>query len=88
MEKGLKNLNHAYRSAQKKQGTYEEDHMDSGIGHSDLDEEHEERLPSVTLSDIPETPFPYQPTYSAAQQRVPSIQNMLQYSGPNPHLRH
>lgn len=89
MEKGFKNLNQACRAAQKKQGTYyDEDHMDSGIGQSDLDEEAGDRLPSVTLSDIPETTYPYQQTYSTTQvqqQRVPSIQNMLQYAGPNPH---
>lgn len=82
MEKGLKTLNTA---ARKKQGTYDEEHGDSGIGHSDLDEEQDDRMPS-TLSDIPESSFPYHP-YSATQQRVPSIRNMLQYPGPN-HPRH
>lgn len=84
MEKGLKNLNQAYRSAQKKQGTYEEG--DSGIGHSDLDEEHDhdDRMPmpsSSTLSNIPEA-FHYRPAYQQTHQRVPSIQNMLQHPGP------
>lgn len=91
----MKNLNQAYRASQKRNsGTYDSDHMDSGIGHSDLDEEREGRMPSATLSDIPESTYsPYQATYSAqhaqhAQQRVPSIQNMLQqYSGSNPHLQ-
>lgn len=75
MEKGLKNLAQAYRSSQKKNGTYEE-HGDSGIGHSDLEEEQDDRMP-----DISESPFQYQQG-STAQQRVPSIQSMLQYSGP------
>jgi hypothetical protein len=87
MEKGLKNLNQAWRSAQKKQGTYEDGHMDSGIGHSDLDEETE-RLPSATLSDIPENAFSYPPSYPTTQQRMPSIQNMLQHTGPNSHSQY
>ncbi|KAG9379103.1 Myb DNA-bind 6 multi-domain protein [Pyrenophora tritici-repentis] len=43
MEKGLKNLTQAYRSAQKKleNGTYH-DHDDSGVGVSDLEEEQED----------------------------------------------
>ncbi|KAF2275891.1 uncharacterized protein EI97DRAFT_59669 [Westerdykella ornata] len=91
MEKGLKNLNQAYRSAQKKQGTYDDDHGDSGIGHcSDLDEEHEERMPSSTLSDVSGPAFTYQQTYTAHShhQRVPSIQNMLQFPGPTHPLQH
>lgn len=91
MEKGLKNLNQAYRAAQKKQGTYDEDHGDSGISCSDLDEEHgrheheHRRMPSATLSDIPETAYQqYQPSsyHQPTHQRVPSIQNMLQHVAP------
>lgn len=74
MEKGLKNLAQACRSAQKKQGTYEEG--DSGVGHSDMDEEQDEHMPG-----IPESTMSYQGYPN--QQRVPSIQNMLQqYPGP------
>lgn len=93
MEKGLKNLNQAHRAAQKKQGTYDEDHGDSGISCSDLDEEHgalheqheHRRMPSATLSDIPEVAYQqYQPSHyqRSAHQRVPSIQNMLQHVAP------
>ncbi|KAF2751702.1 hypothetical protein M011DRAFT_393302 [Sporormia fimetaria CBS 119925] len=85
MEKGLKNLNQAYRSAQKKQGTYEEG-GDSGIGHSDLDEESE-RMPSANPSDVsaPMQQYGYPHAYPMPQQRMPSIQNMLQYNGPTHH---
>lgn len=77
MEKGLKNLTQAYRSAQKKQndGSYH-DHEDSGIGISDLDEEsvdHHTDLPSVSEAHYPTYPGGY-----PSQQRVPSIQSMLQ----------
>lgn len=64
MEKGLKNLTQAYRSAQKKQndGTYH-DQPDSGIGISDLDDTHEEdHAPAPAIS---------------GQARVPSLQSML-----------
>jgi hypothetical protein len=82
MEKGMKNLNQAYRSAQKKNGTYEDSHGDSGIGHSDLDEE-DDRLPN-----IPEGFSQYPQEYSP-QQRVPSIQSMLhQYPGPIQPMQH
>jgi hypothetical protein len=70
MEKGLKNLNQAYRSSQKKQGTYE-DHNDSGIGFL-TDEDSDDRN---QLADVPEAPN---------GQRVPSIESML--SGPAPSL--
>lgn len=76
MEKGLKNLNQAYRSAQKKSSSYCDD---SGIGHSspDLDDEHDDRM-----AELPESFTSYQPA-AYTQQRVPSIQNMLaQYPGP------
>lgn len=88
MEKGLKNLNQAYRAAQKKQGTED---GDSGISCSDLDEEHghheheHRRMPSATLSDIPEVAYQqYQPNnyHQPSHQRVPSIQNMLQHVAP------
>ena len=76
MEKGLKNLAQAYRSAQKKQndGIYH-DHDDSGVGISDLDEESEDHH-----SDIPSASEPHFPSFSggfAPHQRVPSIQSML-----------
>ncbi|KAF2254861.1 hypothetical protein BU26DRAFT_418099 [Trematosphaeria pertusa] len=78
MEKGLKNLNQAYRSAQKKQGTYDGHHDDSGVQLSDLDEEPVDRP-----ADIPEmadpSPYAQYPTgYPSQQQRVPSIQSILQ----------
>jgi hypothetical protein len=69
MEKGLKNLNQAYRSAQKKTGTYEEG--DSGIGHSDFDEEHDGQMPI-----IPEVA--YQQQGGLPTQRMQSIQYILQ----------
>jgi hypothetical protein len=77
MEKGFKNLNQACRAAQKKHDG------DSGIGHSDLEDSPDERMPSRALSDIPEAPFQYHQPYAPTQQRMPSIQNMLQYP-PNP----
>lgn len=80
MEKGLKNLTQAYRSAQKKQndGTYH-GHEDSGISISDLEEEHEDHhadLPTVSEAHYSAYPVGY-PSQSQ-QQRVPSIQSMLQ----------
>lgn len=80
MEKGLKNLTHAYRSAQKKQndGTYH-GQEDSGVSISDLEEEHEEQhgdLPTVSEAHYSAYPVGY-PSQSQ-QQRVPSIQSMLQ----------
>jgi hypothetical protein len=89
MEKGLKNLTQASRSAQKKQndGTYH-DHEDSGIGISDLDEESSpaDMLPGVSDAHYPS----YAGGYPSQHQRVPSIQSMIhpyhhsQYMGP-PH---
>ncbi|CAO2657440.1 Nn.00g035660.m01.CDS01 [Neocucurbitaria sp. VM-36] len=79
MEKGLKNLTQAYRSAQKKQndGTYH-DHEDSGIGVSDLDEESEDHhhadIPNVSPVQYTTYPVGYP---SQQTQRVPSIQSML-----------
>ncbi|CAN9235365.1 unnamed protein product [Alternaria alternata] len=81
MEKGLKNLTQAYRSAQKKleNGTYH-DHEDSGVGVSDLEEEQEDHHVDLhTLSTIPDTHYSAYPSYPMQrQQRVPSIQSMLQ----------
>ena len=75
MEKGLKNLNQAYRSAQKKQGTYDGNHDDSGIGHSDMDED--DRRPDV-LESVAENPFQqHYPTVT--QQRMPSINNIIDH---------
>jgi hypothetical protein len=50
MEKGLKNLNQAFRSAQKKQGTGNNE--DSGYGISDLDED-DHSTPIDAVPDIP-----------------------------------
>lgn len=77
MEKGLKNLAQAYRSAQKKQndGSYH-DHDDSGVGISDLDEEPEDHHSGMPIVAEPHYPA-YQVGYPS-QQRVPSIQSMLQ----------
>jgi hypothetical protein len=80
MEKGLKNLTQAYRSAQKKleNGTYH-DHDDSGVGVSDLEEEQEDhRVDLHNMSTIPDTHYSAYPSYPMHQQRVPSIQSMLQ----------
>ena len=77
MEKGLKNLTQAYRSAQRKQndGTYH-DHEDSGIGISDLDEESEDH--HVDMPIVSDAHYPtYAGGYPLQQQRVPSIQSML-----------
>jgi hypothetical protein len=71
MEKGLKNLNQAYRSSQKKQGTYEDQNEDSGIGFL-TDEESDDR---IHLPEVPEASA-YTPT---EQTRVPSIESMLSY---------
>ena len=67
MEKGLKNLTQASRSAQKKQGIYGQE--DSGIGGSDEEQDIGEIHDSETYS---YSTFPAQ-----QQQRVPSIQSML-----------
>jgi len=83
MEKGLKNLNQAYRSAQKKQGTGS--HEDSGIGISDLDEDDRSTPIDGPVDPMP-TGFPSYhhtyPTHATQQQRVPSIQSILQHQ-PN-----
>ncbi|KAF2476241.1 uncharacterized protein BDR25DRAFT_277253 [Lindgomyces ingoldianus] len=75
MEKGLKNLSQAYRSAQKKQGTYDSQD-DSGIGVSDPEDEADDR--HADMNDIPEGSVQY-PASNSSGQRVPSIQSMLQY---------
>lgn len=88
MEKGLKNLTQAYRQAQRKQGTYEINHDDSGVGISDLDEDPNEN-PSPVLTDASNhLPMVYQQqqqptTYQHHQNRVPSIHSILQHP---PHL--
>lgn len=88
MEKGLKNLTQAYRSAQKKQndGTYH-DHEDSGIGISDLDEESS---PADMLPGVSDAHFPYGGGYPMQQQRVPSIQSMIHppYHQPSQYMAH
>jgi hypothetical protein len=81
MEKGLKNLTQAYRSAQKKleNGTYH-DHEDSGIGFSDPEEESEDHHQYVDMPNMPPLPENHHSTYPGyppQQQRVPSIQSML-----------
>ena len=78
MEKGLKNLNQAYRSAQKKQGTGSH-HEDSGIGISDLEED--DRSTPID-GPVDPTGFAYHHGYQTQQQRVPSIQSILQHQ-PN-----
>jgi hypothetical protein len=90
MEKGLKNLTQASRSAQKKQndGTYL-DHDDSGIGISDLEEESSpaDMLPSVSESHYSQYPV----AYPSQRQRVPSIQSMLHpmhHHHPSQYLPH
>ena len=83
MEKGLKNLTQAFRSAQKKleNGTYH-DHEDSGIGISDLDMEEETQEDNdglrLTQSYSAYSAYSAYPSYPHPQQRVPSIQSMLQ----------
>jgi hypothetical protein len=87
MEKGLKNLTQAYRSAQKKleNGTYH-DHEDSGVGISDLEEEQEDHHVDLhNMSTLPETHYSAYPSYPLHQQRVPSIQSMLQPMQQHPH---
>lgn len=79
MEKGLKNLTQAHRSAQRKRndGTYH-GYEDSGISISDLEEEHEDHhaeLPLGPESHYSAYPVGYSP--QSQQQRVPSIQSML-----------
>jgi hypothetical protein len=76
MEKGLKNMTQAARSAQKKQNdgtTYHEE--DSGIGISDLDEESS---PADMLPSMADAHSAFYPGgYPSQQQRVPSIQSMI-----------
>lgn len=89
MEKGLKNLTQASRSAQKKSenGTYH-DYEDSGIGISDLEEEHEDQqhVDMSHMSTIPEPHYSAYPSYpQQQQQRVPSIQSMLHPMQQHPH---
>lgn len=80
MEKGLKNLNQAYRQAQRKQGTYEINE-DSGVAISDLEEDPNEN-PSP-LTDAPnQIPLAYQHPngyHHHQQTRVPSIHSILQH---------
>lgn len=82
MEKGLKNLMQAYRQAQRKQGTYEINHDDSGVGNSDLDEDPNEN-PSPVLTDTSNhLSLVYQQqqsTISHHPTRVPSIHSILQH---------
>ncbi|EOA81444.1 uncharacterized protein SETTUDRAFT_99126 [Exserohilum turcica Et28A] len=90
MEKGLKNLTQACRSAQKKleNGTYH-DHEDSGIGISDLEEEQEDHHVDMShMSSLPESHYSAYPSYpqqQQQQQRVPSIQSMLHPMQQHPH---
>jgi hypothetical protein len=93
MEKGLKNLTQAFRSAQKKQndGTYH-DHEDSGIGISDLDEESS---PADMLSSVPEAHYSaytnvYPTQQQQQQQRVSSIQSLMNpaYHHPSQYMAH
>ncbi|XP_014561080.1 hypothetical protein COCVIDRAFT_22776 [Bipolaris victoriae FI3] len=80
MEKGLKNLTQAARSAHKKleNGTYH-DYEDSGIGISDLEEEQEDQHGGMShMSSISEPHYsPYSGYPQPQHQRVPSIQSML-----------
>ena len=82
MEKGLKNLTQAFRSAQKKleNGTYH-DHEDSGVGISDLEEEQEDHhVDMPAMPTLPESHYysgGYPSQQQQQQQRVPSIQSML-----------
>ncbi|KAF1951769.1 hypothetical protein CC80DRAFT_424011 [Byssothecium circinans] len=73
MEKGLKNLNQAYRSAQKKRAN------DSGVSISD--EEDQDRLGELPMSMAQQTyTHPY-PTFPQTT-RVNSIESLLQPSAP------
>jgi len=82
MEEGLKNLNQAGRAVQRKAGTYD-NHEESGIGISDLDEEDiTEDLEASPLLAYPQNP-----------RRGPSIPSLLrepysyQKSSPYPYSR-
>ncbi|KAF2192783.1 hypothetical protein K469DRAFT_717377 [Zopfia rhizophila CBS 207.26] len=79
MEKGMKNLQQAYRSAQKKQGTYD-GHDDSGIGCSDPEDE----VDRAGMADAPGAHDVYPDRYAQGQQsqRLPSIPSMLAVPGP------
>jgi hypothetical protein len=80
MEKGLKNLTQAYRQAQRKQGTYEVNHEDSGVGVSDLEEDPNEHPSPVLTDSSNQLPLVYQqPTTYHRQTRVPSIHSILQH---------
>jgi len=66
MEESLKNLNQAGRAVQRKAGTYD-NHEESGIGISDLDEEDiTEDLEASPLLAYPQNP-----------RRGPSIPSLL-----------
>jgi len=82
MEKGLKNLNQAYRTGQKKQGNYD-GNEDSGVWIIDHDDEAYYSNNSSSLPSVSETAIKYENT--SLQTRVPSIQSMLSY--PFPPLR-
>jgi hypothetical protein len=94
MEKGLKNLTQAYRSAQRKlsnNGTYH-NHEDSGIGITDLDEDS-----GIGITDLDEEPLgdrlsvfesncSLHPGGSLSQHhRVPSIQSMIRPQDSHQH---
>ncbi|KAL6151089.1 hypothetical protein ACJBU6_10083 [Exserohilum turcicum] len=72
MEKGLKNLTQACRSAQKKLENEQEDH------HVDMS--HMSSLPESHYS-----AYPSYPQQQQQQQRVPSIQSMLHPMQQHPH---
>jgi hypothetical protein len=81
MEKGLKNLNQASRSAHKKQGTSSDHHDDSGVSCSDpketLDDHHADHM-------MPHSSYP---NYNI-QQREPTIKSMLIPNGPTYNSHH
>jgi hypothetical protein len=79
MEKGLKNLTQAYRQAQRKQGTYEVNHEDSGVGISDLEEDPNEDPSPVLADSSNQLPLVYQQPTAYQQTRVPSIHSILQH---------
>jgi len=77
MEKGLKNLNQAYRASQRRQGTYE-GNDDSGFGHSDPEEDPENPSPVLTeASNHLAMPYMASGGY-VPTTRVPSIHSILQ----------
>ena len=79
MEKGLKNLNQAFRSAQKKAN-------DSGISISDQDD-----ADHVSEPHMGESHYVQYPNYAQQPRRVNSIQSILQqpammaYHGQQPY---